>query len=179
MALAARQSTTTKAVARANLLEDLEAITRTARAMALDTPGLEDKFRLPRGVGDTALLNLARAYLSDAQPLKPEFLKYAMPEDFLEDLQSDINALEAASSTRNSTTANRLSATAGIDESLAKGLKAVRQLKAVVKNKYRNNPAKLAVWASVSHVERSSGRMEVELPPAPPNLAPMTIESNP
>jgi hypothetical protein len=170
---------TTKAVARANLFEDIEAISRTAKAMALDTPGLEDKFRLPRSPNDAALLHTARAYLSDAQPLKPEFLKFAMPDDFLEDLQADIAAFETASSTKNSATANHLSATAGIDESLAKGLKAVRQLKAVVKNKYRNNPAKLSVWASVSHVERASGKPEVELPPGPPNPAPMTIESTP
>jgi hypothetical protein len=30
------------------LREDLEAINRTARAMAVDVPGLDDKFRVPR-----------------------------------------------------------------------------------------------------------------------------------
>ena len=41
----AREGVTTKAVARDALREDIEALVRTARAMSLDTPGLEDKFR--------------------------------------------------------------------------------------------------------------------------------------
>jgi hypothetical protein len=176
----ARQSTTSKAVARANLLEDLEAMSRTAKAMALDTPGLEDKFRLPRKASDVVLLNCARAYKADAQSLKTEFLKYALPEDFLEDLQADISAFEVASTTKNVTAASRVSATASLDEELAKGLKAVRQLQAVVKNMFRNDVAKLAAWASASHVERSgsSGKLETELPPNPPNPEPTLKDAN-
>jgi hypothetical protein len=174
---AARQSTASKAVARAHLLDDIEAISRTAKAMALDTPGLGDKFRLPRSTSDTALLTLAQAYLTDAQSLKVEFLKYAMAEDFLEDLQADISAFEAAATIKNTTKVSRVSATASIDETLAKGLKAVRQLQAVVKNKFRDDPSKLAAWASASHVERSSGNAKNELPPNPPNPAPTPKEA--
>jgi hypothetical protein len=175
---AARQSTTSKAVARANLLDDIEAISRTAKAMALDTPGLEDKFRLPRSTSDTALLNLARAYTTDAQPLKTEFLKYALPDDFLEDLQADISAFEAAATVKNATATSRVSATVSLDEELAKGLKAVRQLQAVVKNKFRNDAAKLAAWASASHVERSSPKPKIDLPPNPPNPAPTVKDAD-
>ena len=42
----ARQGTATRSEARAGLREDLEAISRTAKAMALDTPGIENKFRI-------------------------------------------------------------------------------------------------------------------------------------
>ncbi|HEV7374820.1 MAG TPA: hypothetical protein VGN95_08890 [Pyrinomonadaceae bacterium] len=42
------QSSTSKAASRDELRSDLDAISRTARAMALSTPGLEDKFRAPR-----------------------------------------------------------------------------------------------------------------------------------
>ena len=41
----AREGTTSKAVAREALREDLDAIIRTARAVALDMPGTDDKFR--------------------------------------------------------------------------------------------------------------------------------------
>jgi hypothetical protein len=178
---AARQSISSKAVARANLFDNLEAITRTAKAMALDTPGLEDKFRLPRRASDAVLLNSARAFLADAQPLKAEFLKYALAEDFLEDLQFDIDAFEAAIRVKNTTSASRISATASIEEALSKGLKAVQQLQAVVRNKFGNDPAKLVAWASSSHVERSggSGKSKIEPPPNPPIPAPTQQDANP
>jgi hypothetical protein len=152
----ARESTASKALAKAHLIEDLEIINRTAKAIALDIPGLEDKFRLPHRVGEAALLNTARAFLADARPLKADFIKYALPENFLEDLQSDIEALEQAIAHRNSKASTQITTTASIDEALAKGLKAVQQLQAVVKNKYRNAPVTLAEWTSASHVERSS-----------------------
>src|SRR5918993_512929 len=47
-----RQSSASKAAARDELRRDLEAISRTARAMALSVPGLEEKFRAPRSVSD-------------------------------------------------------------------------------------------------------------------------------
>src|SRR6516162_3221763 len=54
---AARESTVSKA-ARAVLYEHLLAINVTARALALDTPGLETKFRMPRSGTDQALLTV-------------------------------------------------------------------------------------------------------------------------
>ena len=86
----AREGVTSKAVAREALREDLDAIIRTARAMSLDTPGVEDRFRPPRGVGDLSLLNTARAFARDAAPLKEQFINYSMPDDFIEDLDRDI-----------------------------------------------------------------------------------------
>jgi hypothetical protein len=44
-----RESTVSKATTRATLYEHLLAINVTARALALDTPGLETKFRMLRG----------------------------------------------------------------------------------------------------------------------------------
>lgn len=61
-ASAGKQGTTMKAVARENVREDLRAINRTARALALDVAGLEDKFRMPRGSNDQTLLNTARSF---------------------------------------------------------------------------------------------------------------------
>lgn len=166
-----RETTTTKAVARLNLEEDLAVISRTARAIALDTPGLEDKFRLPFRIGDLALVSAARAFLADAVPLKQEFVKYALPEDFLEDLEADIIAFETAIATKNSALSTRISATASIDEAMANGMRAVRQLRAVVRNRFRNDVAKLAAWASASHIERADKRRS-EPPGEPPIPAP-------
>src|SRR5437870_3746571 len=59
---AAKEATASKAAARAALHETLDAVSHTARALALDTPGLDDKFRLPRSRNDQRLLNAARAF---------------------------------------------------------------------------------------------------------------------
>lgn len=37
-------------------------INRTARVIAFETPGVENKFRLPRGTNDQSLLNATRAF---------------------------------------------------------------------------------------------------------------------
>src|SRR5215216_1378218 len=78
-----KESTSTKAAARDELLRDLEAISRTARAMAMKTPGLNDRFRIPHNQSDQAVLAAARAAAKDALPLKAEFIKRRMPAGFL------------------------------------------------------------------------------------------------
>lgn len=57
----AKQGTTSREQARQNLRDDLEAISRTARAMADDVVGLNDKFRMPPQGNDQNLLSSARA----------------------------------------------------------------------------------------------------------------------
>jgi len=155
---AAKQGTTSKAAARANLLEDLEAISRTARAMAINNPGLADLFRLPHSNGDQALLSTAHAFATDAVAYKADFIKHELPADFLEDLAADIAAFETADTERHNSTGAHVAATRGFDDTLERGLNIKRQLDAVVRNKYRDDPATLAAWTSATHVERPPKR---------------------
>ncbi len=172
---AARQKTESKSLARETLMDEMEAISLTARAIALEDPGLENKFRLPRNPSDQALLNSARAFLSDATPLAAEFTRREMATDFLSELQEAIQAFEQAITGRNHDREGQVTATASLDVVIGKGLKHVKQLNAVVRNKYRNNPAMLAAWTSASHVERHKGRRSSpELPPATPSNTPPT-----
>lgn len=163
---AAIGGTKTKGTIRDELSEALTAINRTARALAFDTPGLEDKFRLPRSGSDQALLNAARAFAVDASPLKAAFLRHEMPVTFLEELQMQIDAFESALNHRATAKGVRVSATAGIDLALTRGVTAVRRLDALIQNKYRNDAATLAAWATASHVERANRSAAV--PPTPP-----------
>jgi hypothetical protein len=136
------------------LLEDLQAISRTARVMADEVPGLDDKFRLPPPGNDALLLSTARAFAADARPLAAQFIAHEIPADFLEDLADDIAAMEAAISEQSSGLGQRIAAGAAIDSVIDNGVAAVRKLDAIVKNKYANNPAALAQWTSASHTER-------------------------
>jgi hypothetical protein len=149
-----QQATVTRAAARASLRESLQDIARTARAMALDTPGLENKFRMPRSGADQALLNAARVFAAEAAPLKSEFIRHELPAGFLEDLQSDITALEQSIGSQNSNRDSHITATASIEATMERGANAVQKLDAVVRNKFRDDPSTLAAWESARHVER-------------------------
>lgn len=152
----ARQGTTTRGQARAEVIEDLRAISRTAAVMSDDVPGLADKFRLPRGkINDQNLLALARAFAADAAPFAAQFIAHELRADFLEDLAADIAAFEEAISRQASGVGDHVAANAAIDDGMDRGIETVRKLDAIMKNKYANNPAVLAEWLSASHTERA------------------------
>lgn len=152
---AGKQGAKLKSIARAEIREELRAINLTAHAIALDDPALDDKFRMPRGGNDQILLAAARSFAKDAAPIQSRFVEYGLPAGFLADLNADINAFEQAVGDKNAAIDEHVGATAAIDAQVERGMVAVRRLKAIVLNKYRDNPAKLAAWTSASHVENS------------------------
>ena len=126
--------------------------------MADDVPGLDDKFRVPRNNNDLQLLNAARAFATDALPLKAQFIALELSTDFLEDLNGGIEAMQAAISDQSGGLTTRVNSGAAIDDAVGRGIEVVRKLGAIVKNKYGENPAVLAEWTSVSHTERAPRR---------------------
>ncbi|MCA1558239.1 MAG: hypothetical protein LC731_06845 [Acidobacteria bacterium] len=152
---AAQMSTEAKRVAREGLRSLMRAISDTAEAMESAHPGISNTFRLPKTNADEALINDARAFVTSATPLKSEFLQYEMPATFIEDLTDAIEEFEEATGSRNLNTRKRVSATAALRDALERGMQIKRELDPIVRNKYRNNPAKLAAWESASRVERA------------------------
>lgn len=151
-----REGTTNRGEARMALREDLDTISDTARAMALSTAGLEDKFRLPRGrINDVDLLSIARAFAADALPLKDEFIRHEMPANFLDELNTHIAAFEQAIDKQQRSQRERVSAAEGLGDRVERGVNKVRQITPVVRNKFRDNPQTLSEWESASHVERA------------------------
>ena len=147
----ARQQTITRGVARDELLALLRAIRLTARVLAARTPGLADKFRLPKGAGDQALLSTARAFAADAEGHRAEFVRLEMPADFLEDLARKIASFEGTIRERHRSLGVRVSSRATAGEMLRRGRQLVRELDAIVRNKYRADKAVLAEWESARH----------------------------
>jgi hypothetical protein len=151
-----KAGTATKADLYDELYEDLRAINRTAKAIAADEPGgLEEKFRMPRSPSYAQVLTTARAFLTDAAPLSAKFLEYEMPADFLTDLAEDIAAFDEAEDDQGAGLTNRVGATRTVAQAITAGIAALRQLDPVMRNKYRNDPVRLAEWLSASHVERT------------------------
>lgn len=149
-----RESSGSKAAARDELTRRMEAITRTARVMAFDVPGLEDKFRLARGVADQSLLLLARTFADDAEPLKAEFVKRGLAADFVEELREAAAAFDDAINRKSQGRGKHVAATAAIDGLVERGVRHVREIDALVRNTFAADPSALAAWESASHVER-------------------------
>jgi hypothetical protein len=154
----AAQGTANRRTAREALRRSLEALNRTARAMAFDTPGLDKLFRLPRGSSDQSLLITSRAFLTNAEPLKTEFIRNEHPATFHEDLRALISNFEQSITSQNQSRGARVSATKGVKDAVSRGVALVRQLDAIVRNKFAADPASLAEWTSAAHVERAPRR---------------------
>jgi hypothetical protein len=165
---AAHEATSSRAVTRQALLDALRAIARTAEAIAHDTPGFDDKFRMPPQGNDSALLNVAHSFAANAAPVSARFISHELPADFLADLNTDIANFEAAIRQHSSSVATHVSAGASIDELIADGLVIVKKLDAIVRNKYADDAAILAEWTSASHTERSPKKQSAAPSPTPP-----------
>jgi hypothetical protein len=171
----AREKASALAAACDELIRDLEAISRTARAMAITTPGLGEKFRTPHNESHQMVLAVARAAATAALPLKAEFIKRGLPADFLDDLQADIALMEEAIEHKNQGTESHVLATAAIDAEIERGMNAVRELDSIAHNIFAADPSTLAAWTSASHVERPTRRKTpatqgttTTTPPTPP-----------
>ena len=86
-----------------------------------------------------------------------------MDANFLVDLKGEIDAMQAAVAGQHSDAETRLRATASLDALIDRGMKAVRRLDAIVRNKFRDDAATLSAWASARHVERRGPRTTDQL----------------
>jgi hypothetical protein len=163
--------TATRGAAREALREDIEAIVRTARVIGETTPGFDDKFRMPRGDNDQAMLDLAHgiATLVTDAAVKAEFIRHAMPADFVADLNAGIAALQEAIGDQSEGRGEVKSAGVSIDETDSHGMRLARAMDVVIKNFHSNNAAVLAEWETARHVERAPRRKRAT-PEEPPKL---------
>lgn len=152
------EGTTTREEARRELRADLKAINLTARAMAADVPGIDEKFRMPPIGNDQILLSAARAVLAHATPLAAQFIAHEMPADFLDDLRDDIAALEAAINNQSSAVGGSVGARVAVEAKVDAGIAVLNKITAIMRNKYADDPATLAEWMSASHIERAPRR---------------------
>ena len=154
----AREGTEQKALAREELLDLMTMIRRTTRSMDHDHPGLHAKFRIPPDLSATELLGVAEHLATEAIRLKTNFIAYGLPETFLEDLNEQIAEMRDALADQTAGTRARVTATAGIRETIDGAFINLRRVDPIVRNVFRDDPAKLAAWASARHLERAPSR---------------------
>lgn len=129
---------------------------RTAKKLNRD---FDNVFHITRdNLNDATLLETARSFQTSAsvKTVKDVLLSVALPADFLEDLQADTDAFEAAISGQDAATRERIDAVASIEDALPQVLQAVSILKSIVPRVFRGDAGKLADWASASHVEKAA-----------------------
>jgi hypothetical protein len=154
----ARQGTEQKDLAHEELYDLLMMMRRTSRSMEHEHPGVHAKFRVPPHLSTAELLGVAEHFATEATPLKPTFIAYGMPETFLEDLNELIADVRDALNDQTAGTRTRVTATAGIRETVDTAFTALRRVDPIVQNTFRDDPAKLAAWASAKHLERAPRR---------------------
>jgi hypothetical protein len=157
----ARGAVASMAAARRELRKRLDAIRRTAKALALDAPAFHRRFPRPRGNSDGRLLLAARVFAQRARKRAHDFIDHGLPATFLADLSAAISRLEDAAHGRAASRRARTSAAAGLKSSLDAGFVAVRRLDAVVPN-LLEDPRTLAFWRAARREQRSSRRSRHE-----------------
>jgi len=144
-----------KVACRFHLHYDMIGITNAVHSLVLlGTDGLAGKFLMPHSNGAQTLLNSARAFAADAPAFQAQFVSVGLAADFITTLNADIAAFESTITAKGSSRETQAGATGGLEDAAHKAAVALHVLKTIVPNTYKNDPAKLAEWATASHVEK-------------------------
>jgi hypothetical protein len=155
---AAKAATEAKAALLIKILRQMKIIRETVLSGEGQQPGISQNFNMPASSSAESIIEAARAFVAAATPLKPFFLSREMPEDFLEVLTDDIQSYEDAVSNFNLHSANRVAARTMLKDVCTQVLVTRRELDPIVRNKFRDDPEKLAMWEMASHLERPATR---------------------
>jgi hypothetical protein len=149
-----KAATVSKESAAVEVRADMRDIADTARSLAVDEPEIGALFLMPRGKSYQTLIAAATAFYDNSEQYEQDFIDYGLPANFRNDLLSGITALQDSTSEQNTAKDTKTGATGAVAASMKTMNEALRRLRGIVPNVYRNNPAKLAAWASASHVAR-------------------------
>ena len=150
-ALSARRSHLTAELKDAFLVP----IANFARTSLRGTPEFAALTRSSNRKQGSALVAAARAVATTATPMAGAFTTAKFPADFLQQLESATDELDATLKAQGAAKSARLAATQGIASALASGREAVRMLDPVVSRMLRSSEL-LAAWRSVKRVTRST-----------------------
>jgi hypothetical protein len=163
-----RQGTTSKREARQALRDQINAISETAKTIALDHPELKEKFRRPRGnANDQTLVSVARSFALEAPPVKNLFIEYNMPADFIARLNASVDAFEQSVNQQNTGAGASRSSRVSVETTLDRAEQELARLDTAVRNKHRGDAATLAAWESASRLERSPHKKKKQETPTP------------
>lgn len=153
---------------RSALRQDLEAIRRTARAVAIGQPDIDaGKFDFPPH-GDAKLLTSARAIADNVRPLRETFVGYAMPRDFPEILSERIRVFEHALGACASATRMVVHLKARLEAAIEDTSAKASRLDPVVRNALAGDDVAIAAWDKACRLPRRRVRKDRSVAGAQP-----------
>lgn len=163
-----QQGTAGRRDARAALRRLVEAVSATAETIALDRPDLKGVFSLKgRDNSDQTLIAVARSHADAAAPHAALFVEYDLPGSFVQELKSKADSLEHYISLQTEGTGARADSDASVEDALRRIAELVERLDTAVRNKYREDPGRLAAWERARRIESAphSKRNGANTPP--------------
>jgi hypothetical protein len=156
------------------LLEPLvKRVIDTAEGFVSEHPDTEGMFVRPqKNASDQTLIADARSIADKAASLVGLFTEDGLPPTFVSDMRTYADSIERSIQLQTESVGERLHANAEMKEVIRRLKELIERLDIIVRNKYVNQPAKLAAWESarrLEHPARSNGNAENNAPPpAPP-----------
>ena len=157
----AREASRSKAACRDTVRDKVETVAKIARSMEAETPGFSNKFRLPETRREQALLDAAKAFVADSEPLRARFAEWELGEEFWAQMAQDVAAFEASMLHRERGVTSRKAAGQAMEERVAEGLRLVRRISPLVHKKVKHDALLLAAWEGSVRV-RGVGRGQQE-----------------
>ena len=149
-----QEQTEQKNAAIKSLREEMKLISQTARSINKQFPGIADQFKMPRS-SDQSVLNHGRGYIESATPIAAQFTSRGLPATFPADMQAIIERVEAAEARQTQAFAHKTNMTASLVAALKRESDIVREMRAIVRNIFRQDPGTLAEWEGASRVEKA------------------------
>lgn len=165
---AARDVRRRRMLAREALVAEIDAIRRTARVLAVATPGLDERFPRPHTSSDRALIALGEMVGREAAAELERFVAHGLPPTFVDDLHARVEAFTHAIRHRESRRSSQAIARATIRDALAAGWTALRELEVIVANQLRKEPALLTAWDTCRRLEYPRRPRAGRVPPPDP-----------
>jgi hypothetical protein len=146
----------------------LQSLYYTAQAISTEVPGFDSKFQAPLNSA-SRLLTAGLSAVNDAAPHKELFIKYAMPEDFLEVLESHVRSFQRLLDERKQAGAVR-----GVDEkeihaTYGKALTVATRFDAIMRNTFKDDPVMLERWIAACYVPMKTRAKTAQTKTDPPS----------
>lgn len=163
---AAQGATGSKNSLVAAIWDDLVHIARTFRTLKKHNPAIDVDFLMPPERNE-AIIAAARAFAINALPLKQLFIDWGMPADFLDDLNADIAAYDAAAQTQDTRYAGREGDTGDLEIAVETLVSAIDDLDTLMSNILRSDAPVLSQWREASHYDKPPRAKRLPKPPTP------------
>jgi hypothetical protein len=130
----------------------MRAITKVARALRGQVPGVGVIKMPPPALNSDALVKAAEALYSTSSVYKDVFAEHGLPTDFLDQLAAASSALKASVDARGLALSKRTGATSGVAGEYSLGRKILTMIDASLTHALKNDAATLASWRQVMRV---------------------------